>query len=65
MLSTSSASTDKMHTHHQQRVEDWNEDPTYRQKVASKGGLSSSKWNYFGAEIGQYGNPFKSLSRKK
>lgn len=60
MLATSSSSTDKMHSHHPKKVDDWNEDPTYKSKLASMTG-SSRRWNYFGADIGP--NPFKRRSK--
>lgn len=56
--------TDKMHTTRPKKVEDYDEDPTYKGKLARMTG-STSKWNYFGHDIEQYGNPFKSLMRKK
>ncbi|CAD0099587.1 unnamed protein product [Aureobasidium mustum] len=56
--------TDKMHTTRPKRVENYDEDPTYKGKLARMTG-STSKWNYFGHDIEQYGNPFKSLRRKK
>lgn len=61
VMATSSSSTDKMHSKpsNSRKVDDWNEDPTYRSRLASMVG-STRKWNYFGADIG--GNPFR---RKK
>lgn len=61
MLATSSSSTDKMHSRHPSTVDDWNEDPTYKGKLARMTG-SSRKWNYFGADIGP--NPFKRRSKQ-
>ena len=59
IMATSSSSTDKMHSQpsSSRKVDDWNEDPTYRSKLASMVGTSKRKWNYFGADIG--GNPFR------
>ena len=65
VMATSSSSTDKMHSQRSssRKVDDWNEDPTYKSKLASMVG-STRKWNYFGADIG--GNPFRrSGGRKK
>lgn len=61
VMATSSSSNDKMHSQpsSSRRVENWNEDPSYKAKVSSIG-ESTRKWNYFGADIG--GNPFR---RKK
>lgn len=61
VMATSSSSTDKMHSQpsSSRRVENWNEDPSYKAKCSSIG-ESTRKWNYFGADIG--GNPFR---RKK
>ena len=58
VMATSSSSTDKMHSQPSspRRVDDWNEDPTYKSRLASMVG-STRKWNYFGADIG--GNPFR------
>ena len=58
VMATSSSSTDKMHSQpsSSRRVDDWNEDPTYKSRLASMVG-STRKWNYFGADIG--GNPFR------
>lgn len=64
MLAPSDPRTDKMHTTRPKKVEDYDEDPTYKGKLARMTG-STSKWNYFGHDIEQYGNPFKSLRRKK
>jgi hypothetical protein len=57
VMATSTSSTDKMHSQpsSSRKVNDWNEDPTYRSRLASMVG-STRKWNYFGADIG--GNPF-------
>ena len=64
VMATSSSSTDKMHSQppSSRKVDDWNEDPTYKSKLASMVG-STRKWNYFGADIG--GNPFRRSSGKK
>ena len=61
VMATSNSSTDKMHSKpsSSRKVDDWNEDPTYKSRLASMVG-STRKWNYFGADIG--GNPFR---RKK
>lgn len=58
VMATSSSSTDKMHSQpsSSRKVDDWNEDPTYKSRLASMVG-STRKWNYFGADIG--GNPFR------
>ncbi|KAG9562627.1 hypothetical protein KCU71_g7417, partial [Aureobasidium melanogenum] len=64
MFAPSDPRTDKMHTTRPKKVEDYDEDPTYKGKLARMTG-STSKWNYFGHDIEQYGNPFKSLRRKK
>lgn len=64
MFAPSDPRTDKMHTTRPKKVEDYDEDPTYTGKLARMTG-STSKWNYFGHDIEQYGNPFKSLRRKK
>ncbi|KAH0013787.1 hypothetical protein KCU78_g9014, partial [Aureobasidium melanogenum] len=63
MFAPSDPRTDKMHTTRPKKVEDYDEDPTYKGKLSRMTG-STSKWNYFGHDIGQYGNPFKSLRRK-
>lgn len=63
VMATSSSSTDKMHSRSGSRkVDDWNEDSTYKSKLASMKGSSTRKWNYFGADIG--GNPFKRSSKR-
>lgn len=64
VMATSSSSTDKMHSQpsSSRKVDDWNEDPTYKSKLASMVG-STRKWNYFGADIG--GNPFRRSSGRK
>jgi hypothetical protein len=64
IMATSSSSTDKMHSKRgsSRKVDDWNEDPTYKSRLASMVG-STRKWNYFGADIG--GNPFRRLGKKK
>ncbi|KAG9678098.1 hypothetical protein KCU99_g2308, partial [Aureobasidium melanogenum] len=64
MFAPSDPRTDKMHTTRPKKVEDYDENPTYKGKLARMTG-STSKWNYFGHDIEQYGNPFKSLRRKK
>lgn len=64
ILAPSDPRTDKMHTTRPKKVEDYDEDPTYKGKLARMTG-STRKWNYFGHDIEQYGNPFKSLRRKK
>ncbi|GAB7332473.1 hypothetical protein MBLNU13_g04270t1 [Cladosporium sp. NU13] len=58
VMATSSSSTDKMHSQplSSRKVDNWNEDPTYKSRLASMVG-STRKWNYFGADIG--GNPFR------
>ena len=58
VMATSSSNTDKMHSQpsSSRKVDDWNEDPTYKSRLASMVG-STRKWNYFGADIG--GNPFR------
>jgi hypothetical protein len=64
IMATSSSSTDKMHSKpgSSRKVDDWNEDPTYKSRLASLVG-STRKWNYFGADIG--GNPFRRSGKKK
>ncbi|KAK6008544.1 hypothetical protein QM012_000447 [Aureobasidium pullulans] len=64
MFAPSDPRTDKMHTTRPKKTENYDEDPTYKGKLARMTG-STSKWNYFGHDIEQYGNPFKSLRRKK
>lgn len=64
MFAPSDPRTDKMHTTRLKRTEDYDEDPTYKGKLTRMTG-STSKWNYLGHDIEQYGNPFKSLRRKK
>lgn len=65
VLSTSSSSTDRMHSPRSSssnKVNDWSEDPTYKSRLSKLAQGSSRKWNYFGADIGS--NPFRSSSRK-
>lgn len=61
VMATSSSSNDRMHSRQlsSRKVENWNEDPSYKAKLSSIG-ESTRKWNYFGADIGE--NPFR---RKK
>lgn len=64
IMATSSSEHDKMHSgRRSKKVDDWNEDHTYKGKLASRSG-SSSKWNYFGVDIEQFGNPFKRSGKK-
>lgn len=63
VLATSSSNTDKMHSKPSGRVEDWNEDSTYKSRLRKLGQGSSRKWNYFGADIG--GNPFRRSGKDK
>jgi hypothetical protein len=62
VMATSSSSTDKMHSKSSssRKVDDWNEDSTYKSRLASMVG-NTRKWNYFGADIG--GNPFRRKKR--
>jgi hypothetical protein len=64
VMATSSSSSDKMHSKRgsSRKVDDWNEDPTYKSRLASMVG-STRKCNYFGADIG--GNPFRRSGKKK
>lgn len=64
IMATRSSENDKMHSKGPKKVDDWNKDSTFKGKLASMKG-STSKWNYFGADVEQYGNPFKKLGRKK
>lgn len=64
VMATRSSENDKMHSKGPKKVDDWNKDSTFKGKLASMKG-STSKWNYFGADVEQYGNPFKKLGRKK
>jgi len=64
IMATSSSENDKMHSKRSKKVNDWNEDSTYKSKLAKMTG-SGRNWNYFGADIEQYGNPFKRFGRKK
>lgn len=64
VMATSSSSTDKMHSKRGtlRRVDDWNEDTTYKSRLASMVGISSRRWNYYGADIG--GNPFRRSGKR-
>ncbi|KAM0700141.1 hypothetical protein Q7P36_000353 [Cladosporium allicinum] len=64
IMATSSSENDKMHSKRSKKVNDWNEDSTYKSRLAKMTG-SGRNWNYFGADIEQYGNPFKRFGRKK
>jgi hypothetical protein len=64
IMATSSSENDKMHSKRSKKVNDWNEDNTYKSRLAKMTG-SGRNWNYFGADIEQYGNPFKRFGRKK
>lgn len=64
VMATGSSVNDKMHSKGPKKIDDWNKDSTFKGKLASMKG-STGKWNYFGADIEQYGNPFKRLGRKK
>ena len=63
-MATSSSENDKMHSKRSKKVNDWNEDSTYKSRLAKMTG-SGRNWNYFGADIEQYGNPFKRFGKKK
>jgi hypothetical protein len=64
IMATSSSENDKMHSKRSKKVNDWNEDSTYKSRLAKMTG-SGRNWNYFGADIEQYGNPFERFGRKK
>jgi hypothetical protein len=64
IMATSSSENDKMHSKRSKKVNDWNEDSTYKSRLAKMTG-SGRNWNYFGADIEQYGNPLKRFGRKK
>lgn len=65
MMSTSSSSNDRMHTRGAKKEAGyWDENPTLKQKLKESEG-STRTWNYFGADIEQYGGPFKRFGRKK
>jgi len=66
VMASSSSENDKMHSKRSsQKVDDWNEDPTFRARLAKLNNGSKRNWNYFGADIEQYGNPFGRFGRKK
>lgn len=65
VMATSSSENDKMHLKGSKKVDDWNEDSTFKSRLAKLNNGSGRNWNYFGADIEQYGNPFKRLGRKK